>query len=328
MNGLLGFVGALGLLWLGGIGHASSETAPASRSLGPAAIVDDGRAESDLPDQLPGVHLPTLQEHHYTMSGRVRPLLAFWIGRDDVGSGWIRWKRSEHTTAYELMIGSDPDLAPGRLNRWGYLVEEVRGGESLVFGLMSKSDEQSLNEAEAGLTKAGQARPFETMRGHVAERSAYALISPIRPPRDLTYRDAGTAINLFFATPPNGEIREVTRPVGGRAGFLTSVAELVHATASAHRPGARTSSPALSYVYGYRVYELRIREVVALSRFEAGGRVYDNVLLSRFEAQREGSRQTSRFELVYPTRGPLAEVPIRISYRPKWWLEVELHLTT
>ena len=314
MNQEIRFAVAIGLLWL---------------ALSPLAIVADApRAESGLPEQLPGVQVPILQEHHYTMSGRVRPLLAFWIGRDDVGSGWIRWKRSDHTTAYELMIGSDPDRAPGRLNRWGYLVEELRDRESLVLGLMSRSDERSLSDAEAGLTNAGQARPFETMRGHVAERSAYALVAPVRPSRDLTYRDAETAIDLLLAAPPDREIREITRPVGARAGFLTSVAELVHATTGAHRAGARTSPPVLSYVYGYRVYELRIREVVVLPRFEAGGRAYDNVLLGRFEARREGSRQTSRFELVYPTSGPLAEVPIRISYRPKWWLEVELHLET
>jgi hypothetical protein len=35
---------------------------------------------------------------------------------------------------------------------------------------------------------------------------------------------------------------------------------------------------------------------------------------------------TTPFRLIYATDGPLAEVPVRIVYRPRWWFEVELTL--
>ena len=36
----------------------------------------------------------------------------------------------------------------------------------------------------------------------------------------------------------------------------------------------------------------------------------------------------SRFELVYGTHGPLAEIPVVIAYQPKWWLQVELTIAS
>src|ERR1051325_5977296 len=75
-----------------------------------------------LPTEVPGSVLPIEHEHLYTMSGRVRMLL-IWLGRDNVGSGMIRWRAAGKDSAYELLIGSDPLRAPGRLNRWGFLAE-------------------------------------------------------------------------------------------------------------------------------------------------------------------------------------------------------------
>ena len=76
-----------------------------------------------VPSELPGSTLPVTQSHTYKMSGRVRaPLL--WVGRDDVGSGIIRWRGGTAGPAgnvgngYELLIGSDPLRAPGGLNKW------------------------------------------------------------------------------------------------------------------------------------------------------------------------------------------------------------------
>jgi hypothetical protein len=60
-----------------------------------------------LTSGLPGAGLPVVGEHTYKMSGRVRALL-LWMGRDDVGSGVIRWRANDHDHAYELLIGSDP----------------------------------------------------------------------------------------------------------------------------------------------------------------------------------------------------------------------------
>jgi len=279
-----------------------------------------------LPDQIPGHELPLIQEHRYTMRGRVRPLLAFWVSKDDVGSASIRWRGDESAAAYELIIGSDPSRSPRQLNRWGYLAEEIRGDQSLILGLMSKTDEQSLDEVEPGLKQTSLTRPLDTIRGHVTAHAAYSLVSPIQPAGDWTYRDVDTAIDLLFAGSARGPIQEIARPGGTRPGFLTSVEELVQRTVQAHKRGQSLSPGSLSYVYGRRLYVMQMRQVVLLPLFELEGRTYQRVLRARFEARRQDSRRVSQFELIYGTSGSLSGVPILISYQPKWWLQIELHL--
>src|SRR5437879_4325433 len=81
--------------------------------------------------------------HHYTIDARVRPLL-FWIGKNDVGDAVVAKTQDADGVAYALLIGSDPARAPRRINRWGYISEEIRGGEATLVGLMTESDEESV----------------------------------------------------------------------------------------------------------------------------------------------------------------------------------------
>ena len=76
---------------------------------------------------------------------------SLWVGRDDVGSGVIKWRGSGDDRAIELLIGSDPTRAPSQLNKWGYLVEAMRGGESSVVGLISQENDDRLSDVKADL---------------------------------------------------------------------------------------------------------------------------------------------------------------------------------
>jgi len=44
--------------------------------------------------------------------------LLFWIGRSNVGDAIVTRTAAPHETSYSLLIGSDPDRAPRRINRW------------------------------------------------------------------------------------------------------------------------------------------------------------------------------------------------------------------
>ena len=68
-----------------------------------------------------------VERHHYSIAARVRPLLLFWIGRSGVGDAVVTKRRGPSETAYSLLIGSDPERAPRRINRWGYIDEEIHG---------------------------------------------------------------------------------------------------------------------------------------------------------------------------------------------------------
>ena len=114
-------------------------------------------------------------------------MLLLWIGRDNVGTGVIRYRASEKGTAYELLIGSDPLRAPGRLNRWGYLAEEVRGEECAVLGVISKSEEERLAmSVDPAPPIAVRSRVFEVGSLRSAHMSALQRFRPTSH----TYRDA------------------------------------------------------------------------------------------------------------------------------------------
>jgi len=277
-----------------------------------------------IPSEVPGIDLPVTREHTYKMSGRVRALL-LWVGRDDVGSGVIRWRGTGDDHAYELLIGSDPVRAPGKLNKWGYLAEELRGGECDVVGVISKDAERRLSDVKAGLANAQGERPFDTIRGRVTERQAYAQVATLQASNSLTYRDADAVLKLALDD-ESSATRKVDRPRGVRPGFLGSVAELIRVTAWRQQHDQPLISQSLTYVYGDGIYDLRLTDAVAISTFERDGRVFHDVIRGRFETGRLGSYPGSRFELIFGTIGPLAEIPILISYQPKWWLHVELTL--
>src|SRR5580704_6717096 len=67
-------------------------------------------------------------QYDYIMTARVR-LLLFWVGKDDVGGGYIRrgtLPLDPASDVIELLIGSDPAKAPRAINRWGAASEIVR----------------------------------------------------------------------------------------------------------------------------------------------------------------------------------------------------------
>jgi hypothetical protein len=277
-----------------------------------------------LPSELPGSTLPVVHEHTYKMSGRVR-ILFLWIGRDDVGSGVIRWRGTEDADhAYELLIGSDPLRAPGKLNRWGYLAEEVQDGECAVVGVMSKSTETGLAEVKAGLKTQTTGRPFDTIRARITPSQAFARVTTVEASSNASYREADTVLGLTLEASAD-PMKQIDRPSGTRPGFLSSVAELIRESVTSNAKGQRLSARTIPYIYGDRLYELRLLDATPLARFERDGHTYEDVIRGRFETGRPG-HSGSRFELVYGTSGPFAEIPILISYQPKWWLQVELEI--
>lgn len=277
-----------------------------------------------VPIEIPGIDLPVTQEHTYKMSGRVRALL-LWIGRDDVGSGVIRWRGAGDAHAYELLIGSDPAKAPAKLNKWGFLAEEIRAGECAVFGVMSKDSESRLSDVKAGNKVGG--RPFNTIRGRITQREAYARLAVLEASNALTYREADTVLKLALAD-GSTVVRQIDRPEGARPGFLSSVAELLRSSEATNARRAKILPQTVPYIYGDRLYELRLLDAWPLATYERDGRTFTNVIRGRFETGRAGVRPGYRFELVFGTSGPYEGVPILISYQPNWWLHVELMVQT
>src|SRR5512143_647613 len=112
-----------------------------------------GLAAEDTPDGVPAA--PVVLEHRYRLSAAIRPLL-FWIGAGNVGGARIVWRSDGGAQrGYELLLGSDPARAPRRINRWGWAREDTDGASATMTGLMNRSEDDSLDQAKAGLQSRG-----------------------------------------------------------------------------------------------------------------------------------------------------------------------------
>jgi hypothetical protein len=255
------------------------------------------------------------------MAGKIRVLL-LWVGRDDVGSGVIKWRGGGDEKAIEILIGSDPKRAPSQLNKWGYLVEAMHGGESSVVGLISQENDDRLSDVKADLKTRKDQRPFDTIRGFAATAEGMARVGTLYAPSHLTYHDADTVLNSVLAD-SSLQVKRVARRGNVRPGFLTSLTELI--TSSLDK---KNDTNRLQYIHGDRLFELRLVDATRLARFDRDGRTWQNVIRGRFETGEAGSRSGTRFELVYGASGALTGIPILISYQPKWWLQVDLVLNS
>jgi len=266
-----------------------------------------------------------VEVRHYRMKAQVR-LLLFWVGSDDVGGGRVVRRQRVGGTTYELLIGSDPDRAPRRINRWGYIREEVDPSGAVVVGLKAETDDESMNtEPDAGR----DVRPFGVLRGTVSAEESYARTGTIPVGADVTYHDVADVLAMLDGFDGWRERRIARRPED-RPGFLTAVDELVRRSADAHRarPGIELASDAQHVPYTYRAqrYDLRLHDERFRTSAAYGGQTYAAVVEGKFRTtNRQTGRQTS-FELVYGTVGDLAGVPIQITYQPTWWFKAELVL--
>ncbi|MBI2186022.1 MAG: hypothetical protein HYU37_02725 [Acidobacteria bacterium] len=295
-----------------------------------AASATDDRGTPAVPRRAGG--LPIVAEHHYRMAAKIRPFLLFWIGRDHVGGAHAVWRRSPEGTGYELLIGSDPTQAPRRINRWGYIAEEVQGSEARLLGVMKQSNEKSLEEAKANVAaeEQGGHYVFKAIRATADANEASAAVSTVRVTRDLTFRDVESLLDLLEREAAPEHVRRVPLPRGTRPGFLVALAELIHHDVADHSPAvtreARRRAVSIPYIYNGTLHDLTLRASERLRDTQVGLRRYRDVIHARFEARNRASGTATDFALLYGASGPTAEIPVYAVYQPRWWLQVELFL--
>lgn len=263
------------------------------------------------------------RECHYSLAARVRPLL-FWVGKDNVGEGRIAWLAGENgEQGFELLIGSLPDRAPRKINRWGYISERKERSEVRVIGFMTEVDAETYEQAEAttGGIPAGS-RVYKVIQGNVGEASAASRVSGVALSDKLTLRD----LDAVAAQVPAPDLSaRIAVPPGAHPGFLFAMASLLRENVEGYlRAGVPPAKTVRSYVYGNKVYQATTRSSRFLARTTIRGQVFTNVIESEFDARQVGKDKGSRYRLVYGTEGELREVPVRIVYRPKWWFEADL----
>lgn len=261
------------------------------------------------------VALPRV-EHQYRLSARVRPLALFWIQRDNVGEGRIRWTQDAGgRTGVELLIGSDPDRVPMRINRWGYIGEFRRPGEAEVIGVMTETEEKSVEEAKRKLDQRGGGHAYRAMRTRIRDGASVTELIGLSFADTVTYRAVDTVRREVMAR--QGKAQRVPVPEEADHGFLTAVESLVDTSVALYRAGTAPGRLKRVCIYANTLYEVRVESTRAAAT---------NTLESDFAVRNRATGKTSRFRMMYGAAGPLAGVPVRIVFRPNWWFEAELNL--
>ena len=292
------------------------------------ALGAPARAGSSSTGPSPGA---SIERHHYSMSARIRPLLVFWIGRSGIGDAVVTKRQGPGEAGYSLLIGSDPDRAPRRINRWGYIREDIHGSEATLIGLMTESDEDSIQQAEGNIRKQAVGdRTFKIIRGTIDADEAKSIVTSIAAPAHYSYRQVDTLLDLAQRENSDGQegtARVIRLPSGTRPGFLEAVAEVMHRHVVQWHASSRVQpGGSIRYVYHGRIYELRATHTRPLASVQVGGATYAHVIASDFETRSAYDGEVTRFALTYGTEGPLAEIPLSASYQPRWWMQIELTL--
>jgi hypothetical protein len=267
---------------------------------------------------------PVTLERRYRLSAAIRPLL-FWIGAGNVGGARIAWRSDGGSRrGYELLLGSDPARAPRRINRWGWAREDADDSGATMSGLMNRSEDDSLDQAKAGLQSKGSYL-FKLNRARVEDGSARAEAFTIYAPQDFTMRELDELLRFTEAAKPIPRVKAGRLPPGTRPGLLFALADLVAAGVDAARaPGGSGPSPrVVQYTFNAGVYDLAISSWQRVDQASYGGRGYRRLVRLEFESRNREKGTTEHFVLVCGTEADLAGVPVFVRYQPKWWFKVE-----
>ena len=211
------------------------------------------------------------RERLYQVDARVRPFL-FWIRKSNIGDGRLTWRRGpDGTIGYELLVGSDPARTPRRINRWGYLREESGANGAVVFGVMSQSDEQSVEDADKNTSRTDGIHAFKALRQVLAGSQARVTVSEVSVRKDLTYAD----LHMLLAAVPAAPSRTNTVALAQAtsSGFLAAAASLMEEGRTAAGKASKAPHFVRTYPYNGRLYELQLRSADARRAAHARGTV-------------------------------------------------------
>ena len=304
---------------------------PLLLTLGLSSVAASQPAGTQRVGRSPGHTLPVVAEHRYTVTARIRPLLLFWISRDNVGEAVLRWRAGgQDHLGFELLIGSDPARTPRHVNQWGYIAEEVSPGSATLLGLMKDSDDKTLEEARKRVEGEGERRQFfyKAIRTEVAQNKGVTGTMRVTLPRDPTYRDVNWVLEQLPPSPH--EPREYSLAPGIKPGYLPTLQGVVQESVSWHQAGEpAATSPVgrvVRYVFNGTMYDMVLRSSKRIAAARYRGRPSRISIHGEFVITNRKTGEKTQFAVQYPRAGALAGVPIHGVFRPRWWFEVEMTL--
>jgi hypothetical protein len=275
----------------------------------------------------PGSSAEASAQRSYRADAQVLLFGLPFLHRSRVGGGGAIWRESPLPEGallrfLEFTGFSLPQRAAG-LNRLGFIREMSRlegggPGESIYFGLMTSSPEESAEEARKALESHAREVVYSVIEGRIGPDAVETVGAHFTAPaqwsvgnREELIRDARTA--LAQAPKKTGE---AGGPSTGSRTFLQALADLL-------RDSSRTET---RYVYAGRFYHLQVirsEDSKAAVSFRERGLIAPDAEVIRATGQlrREIGGKDQGFRLWYEA-GSRMPVPLRIEYQAKSYLRL------
>ncbi len=116
---------------------------------------------------------------------------------------------------------------------------------------------------------------------------------------------------------------------GTEPGFLIAMKSLVRQSIALAGQGPRSAwleTLRRQFVYTGTIYELTLRARTPIGDAVVKERHYGPALQGDFEIRNTVTGDATTFRMSYTLEGACAGTPLRIVFRPRWWLELELAL--
>jgi hypothetical protein len=240
------------------------------------------------------------------------------LRRSGVGAGAATWSEKAGVRLLAFAGHSLPDRAAG-LNRMGLIRElsrrSERGTESLYFGVMTASPEESAAEARNALHTTAREQSYTAIEGRIApgnvETTAVHFVAPAQTDPERLVELAKAALADGSQRPPEFDPRAFTAST-----FLDALAGLLQDTTAAEA----------HYIYNARVYRLRVTrspDPQATDAYRERRLIGAEDTLVRVDGrvQRVAGGKPTSFAL-WIAEGAGRPLPLRIDYHAKPYLRL------
>ena len=246
------------------------------------------------------------------------------LRREGVGGGSVAWREYNDGGALRLLefAGfSTPERAAG-LNRMGTIRELVRlarggGGESIYFGVMTSSGEETPEEARKALHSTASEQAYTAIDGRISASQTETATAHFMAPAAIRGDHRAELMDLARRALAGEEKHTDAGPAGGLAqSFLQALAELLSTPNSAEN----------RYIYSGRPYRLhlaRTPDASATTHFCERRIISQTTRVVRVSGsvRREAGGKETDFRL-WIAEGASPPLPLRIEYQAKSYLRL------
>ncbi len=263
-------------------------------------------------------------ERTYRADAQIYLLGVPLLRREGVGGGSVAWRESDDGGALRLLefAGfSTPERAAG-LNRVGIIRELVRlpasgGGESIYFGVMTSSGEETPEEARKALHSSASEQAYAAIEGRISGGQTETATAHFMAPAAIRGDRRAELMDLARRALASEEKHASAGPAAGMAqSFLQALAELLPTPSGAES----------RYIYSGRSYRLRIArtpDASATAHFRERRIISQTTRVVRVNGsvRREAGGKETDFR-IWIAEGARPPLPLRIEYQAKSYLRL------